>query len=87
MTPEDLARELGGLTERFSGLNERFNEHIEKENDWQFRIEEALKGLVASVGAINGKLSEANGARKVLIWAIGIAMSVGAFISGQHWPK
>ncbi len=87
MTPEELARELGTLTERFSSLSERFGEHVANESDWQFRIEEALKAIGASVATINEKLSEANGARKVLVWVFSTVLALGAFLTGQHWPK
>lgn len=72
---DEISSRLGELSAQVQGVNARLTDHIEAEEAFQKDIRDAIE-------EINKLLSEATGARKVLVWLLGIVIAAAALAKG-----
>lgn len=79
MEASQLGKELGEMSAKITATDKRISEHISAE-------EKIVHEIFAQLKAINDLLSQATGARKVLVWVLGTVIAALLLAKGWLFP-
>ena len=79
MEKDEFLRALDTLDDRIDTLGMRLSEHIAEERERDTLI-------LAAVQKIENTLSEAKGAKRLLVWLLGVLFAAIALAKGWIWP-
>ena len=78
MDDEKLGERLGILATQIEAVDTRLQEHVRKEEAWQ-------NDVIAKLTSLTDTLSQATGARKVVVWIIATLFAGVALAKGWLW--
>ena len=79
METDEFRQALGALETRIETIKDRLFEHMAEERERDTLI-------LASVQKIENTLSEAKGAKRLLVWLLGVLFAAIALAKGWIWP-